>query len=32
MGAEACHGIANWSVMEQKFISMGEQLVRWEGQ
>ena len=32
IGAEACHGIANWSVMEQKFSSIGEQLVRWEGQ
>ena len=32
IGAEACHGIANWSVMEQKFSSIGEQLVKWEGQ
>ena len=31
IGAEACHGIANWSVMEQKFSSIGEQLVKWEG-
>lgn len=30
IGAEACHGIANWSMMEQKFSSIGEQLVRWE--
>ena len=32
IGAEACHGIANWSVIEQKFSSIGEQLVKWEGQ